>query len=150
MKKIIAISGKAGSGKDTIFETIQKTKGVEKKVAFADKLKKVSSAFVGVSEIDKNETYTTARGEMTGRELLQIIATEVFRNNFHENVWAVAVSSTIEDIFKKNDLVVVTDLRFNNEAEELIKIAEKCDARLHFIRVGKTFIRNNRSTQSCF
>ena len=136
MKKIIAISGKAGSGKDTVFEIIKKEQSTAVRIAFSEVLKNVVSAFVG-ERVNKDRVYKTARGDMTGRELLQIIGTEVFRNNFHRDVWASVCFFRIKKLLKDTDLAVVTDLRFNNEAEWLLKLVDECDAEVHFIRVDR-------------
>ena len=115
---LIGISGKIGSGKDTVFEIIQKLcltnngPSWENK-KFADKLKQIASILTGISvdnfedqefkkvilgpewgkETKSNSLNTTEPfvEMMSVRELLQKLGTEVMRNSLHQNVWVNAL-----------------------------------------------------------
>ena len=51
-------------------------------------------------------------GPMTVRELLQVLGTDVFREQVYQNTWAEA---PFRQDWKENDLVLIPDCRFPNE-----------------------------------
>jgi hypothetical protein len=102
---IIGISGKIGSGKDTIAQIISETSEKQWEVKkFAGKLKQIASMLTGIS-VDKFEdqdfkntflgpewdTYGVFRMQMKVRELLQKLGTEAMRNGLHTNTWVNAL-----------------------------------------------------------
>ena len=103
---IISISGKIGSGKDTIAEIIkEKMPAAEWEVKkFAGKLKEVATLLTSIP-IDKFEDQSfkqtslpsewndTDNEPMTVRDLLQKLGTEAMRQGLHENVWVNALFS---------------------------------------------------------
>lgn len=129
---LLAIHGFKQSGKDTLADLLVSEYGY-RKVAFADRLKEVLHLMFGVpkeqlwgSDEDKQQLSKVEWKDLVDidkadkddstylsvRELMQIFATEVCR-------------SKIPDIWYKylfvdsNDKVVISDLRFENEAEFL-------------------------------
>ena|ERR1700691_3404040 len=48
----------------------------------------------------------------TPRIALQLFGTEIFRNNFHDNIWVLSLESQIKDI---KTPIIITDCRFPNE-----------------------------------
>lgn len=133
---IISITGKIGSGKDTIAEIIQQSTQLDWEVKkFAGKLKTIAELLCGVpkqnfesQEFKKNQM--TEEWGMTYREFLQKLGTEALRNNLHENVWinalfsdykakTVAVGTSEFDITEKDELPnwIITDTRFPNEMD---------------------------------
>ena len=52
------------------------------------------------------------RGQMTIREVLQIMGTDIFREMFENNVWA---NSPFRRNWSEYDVVIITDCRFPNE-----------------------------------
>ena len=116
---IISISGKIGSGKDTVAEIIKSTTPYYdwKIKKFAGKLKEVASLITGIPmeafedqefkktnlgpEWNRNTTEFIETGviqyhrdvPMTVRELLQYLGTEAMRNHLHQNVWVNALLS---------------------------------------------------------
>jgi dephospho-CoA kinase len=125
MRYILCLHGLAGSGKDTIADYLVNTYNF-KKLFFADALKKVVSIISGWSydylngsTIEYRELRETVKHPIygkTGRELLQYIGTEVFRNNFDENVWINIIKQEIEN---SDENIVVSDCRFMNEVAML-------------------------------
>ena len=133
---IIGISGRMGSGKDTVAKMIQeidaKYRGEETSIweikKYASALKKIASILTGVPETmfeipefkEKNmpENWRNTNGYlMTYREFLQRLGTEAVRNNIHHNAWVNALMSSCT--YKDN--WIVTDVRFHNEMDAIKK-----------------------------
>ena len=133
---IIGISGRMGSGKDTVAKMIQeidaKYRGEEKSIweikKYASALKKIASILTGVPETmfeipefkEKNmpENWRNTNGYlMTYREFLQRLGTEAVRNNIHHNAWVNALMSSCT--YKDN--WIITDVRFQNEMDAIKK-----------------------------
>ena len=53
--------------------------------------------------------------EFTPRLALQLLGTDVFRNNFHKDIWMFSVMSR----YKENENVVISDCRFPNEVQAI-------------------------------
>jgi hypothetical protein len=136
---IISITGKIGSGKDTIADIImQYTPYHDWEIKkFAGKLKVIAEILSGVPKINfedqefKKQDMGPAWG-MTYRDLLQKLGTEAMRNGLHENVWVNALFSdynrewvSIGDNTASEDAFldkiypnwIITDTRFPNELE---------------------------------
>jgi hypothetical protein len=132
---IISISGRIGSGKDTVADIIKQVTPyynweVKK---FAGKLKDIAELLTGVPKtcFESQEFKDRQMGPewgMTYRDLLQKLGTEAMRNGLHENVWVNAlfsdyVASTVAagtsefDITEEDQLPnwIITDCRFPNE-----------------------------------
>ena len=116
--KIVGICGEMGSGKDTLGEMLGGTK-----VSFADPLKKVCAYVFDIPVEDMNTQEGKASVHpngygLTNRRILQIVGTDMFRELINTDVWI--------DKFKRtagqHDYVVVTDLRFDNEAQVILDL----------------------------
>lgn len=133
---IIGISGRMGSGKDTVAKMIQeidaKYRVEETSIweikKYASALKKIASILTGVPETmfevpefkEKNmpENWRNTNGYlMTYREFLQRLGTEAVRNNIHHNAWVNALMSSCT--YKDN--WIITDVRFHNEMDAIKK-----------------------------
>lgn len=116
---IIGISGKIGSGKDTLADLIIKKDSTIVKKSFAYKLKQIG-AFLTGTEI---ELWTTQEGKniwlpewgMTIGTFQQKLGTEAMRNGLHQQVWVHALFAD----WKEGDKWIITDMRFRNEAKEV-------------------------------
>ena len=134
---IISITGKIGSGKDTIADIImQYTPYHDWEIKkFAGKLKVIAEILSGVPKINfedqefKKQDMGPEWG-MTYRDLLQKLGTEAMRNGLHENVWVnalfadygantVAIGTNEFNITETDELPnwIITDCRFPNELE---------------------------------
>jgi hypothetical protein len=135
MKNLIGISGKIGSGKDTVAAIIQELYPQYEVKKFAGKLKDIASILTGipVEKFEDQEFKKTDLGKewsyvypdqyyddgesvmvcMSVRQLLQKLGTDALRDNLHENVW---VNALMAD-FTKDSNWIVTDCRFPNEAK---------------------------------
>jgi hypothetical protein len=147
---IISISGKIGSGKDTVAQIIKETTPhynwqVKK---FAGKLKQIASILtaIPIEKFEDQEFKKTYLGKeweyedgspMTVRDLLQLLGTEAMRNGLHTDAWVNALFADYiaEDEFteyyngtewatKPIGLIypnwLITDTRFPNELDAVI------------------------------
>ena len=139
---IISITGKIGSGKDTVAEIIQQTTQLDWEVKkFAGKLKTIAELLCGVPKqnFESQEFKKTQMSEewgMTYREFLQKLGTEAMRDNLHINVW---INALFADYRPINDELrqsmgnvidysncewpnwIITDTRFPNEMDAVKK-----------------------------
>lgn len=139
MTRIIGLTGKLGSGKDTVFERIRATQGLGYiRVSFADPLKDSVCALFGIDRDDMerlkreddNRSITVWADddypiEMNMRTLLQRYGTESHRDIFGDNFWVDVAMKQIDEYSQKmdagNKTFVFTDVRFPNEAEAIIE-----------------------------
>jgi hypothetical protein len=124
---IISITGKIGSGKDTIADIImQYTPYHDWEIKkFAGKLKDIAEILSGVPKINfedqefKKQDMGPEWG-MTYRDLLQRLGTEAMRNGLHENVWVNALFADYHFNIEEDEQMpnwLITDCRFPNELE---------------------------------
>jgi len=110
---IISVTGKIGSGKDTVAQIIQECTPYHKWEVkkWAGKLKVIAELITGIPKEkfeDQDFKYTNLpecwdrklqsgrskiHRSMTVRDLLQLLGTEAMRNGLHENVWVNALMS---------------------------------------------------------
>jgi hypothetical protein len=127
---IIGLIGYAQSGKDS-FASFLLPFGWRRH-ALADALKKTAyvlnpivenldgSGVVRLAWLVDNVGWEQAKQSKDVRELLQRLGTEVGHNLLGENVWVNLLSKRIAE--SEDDLVVVTDVRFPNEAEWILDL----------------------------
>lgn len=114
---IIAVSGKIGSGKNTVCDIISNHFANTKVLAFADDLKKFVSIITNLplelmyTEEGKN-TYVPSYNMSVG-EMLQKIGTDALRTHFDTDIWVKSLFNKIQE----NDTILIPDLRFKNEAQ---------------------------------
>ena len=119
---IIGISGKMGTGKDTVAREIIKAYPEYnfRKVSFGYNVKKIVSILTGIdmrtilSRKIKNE-FLTEWGYTVG-EMFQIIGTDSIRDNLTENAWIYSLFNNIKD----GENIIITDVRFKNEAYSIL------------------------------
>lgn len=121
--KVVGIHGLAGSGKDTVAELIRNY--YTDKVAlyaFADPLKEACAVAFGVPVSHfYDETMKERIDEFWGityRDMLQRFGTEAMRNTFRQDFWLLRAENYIKHIEDADyDLLIITDVRFENEAK---------------------------------
>ena len=130
---IIGLSGYAQSGKDTIAEYLINNHGFTK-VAFADPIREalyeldpIVTVLNGVQVTVKPAIDLYGWDEAKTifpeiRRLIQRFGTEVGREMWNENFW---VKRAFDKIRKINGDVVVTDVRFTNEADAITILSGK-------------------------
>lgn len=131
---IIGLNGRLKSGKDTTFGIIQELYPEAKRVSFADPLKDSAAAALGIDrelmeqmKADEDAMWMLfdSAGNAVGpmfntREYLQRYGTEAHREVFGDDFWVdMALAPELDH---SNDLLVVTDMRFPNEAQRVLDL----------------------------
>jgi hypothetical protein len=121
---LIGISGKIGSGKDTVGSILQDYSDDNAEdyqiKKFATKLKEIAALLIGcdVSDFEDREFKEKELGEewngLTPRKILQLLGTEAGREIIHPNIWVNALFADFED-----SNWIITDVRFPNEAQAI-------------------------------
>ena len=127
-KIIIGITGKAGSGKDTLASYLESQGFI--KLSFGSAVKDIVSIVTGwprdfVEGINEErqlrETLIHPEYNKTCREMMQFIGTDLFRKQLNDNIWVNIIKNKIESD-KINNKFVITDVRFDNEAQMIKSI----------------------------
>lgn len=107
---VITISGKMGSGKDTVAkylkEELEKSGQTVLITHYADLLKYICKTFL---EWD-------GKKDDAGRKLLQTVGTDIFRRN-DENFFCTFLVEVLKNLGWMWDFVLIPDARFQNEIE---------------------------------
>lgn len=133
MVKVIGLAGPGGVGKSTTakglvkaFNKLQPRYKVTN-MAFADPIYQVANLLTGIEistlksqeykEViwNKNTAPMPCLIDWTPRKFLQIVGTECFRDNIHNNFWVESAIRIAES--KGYDIVIMEDTRFPNEFE---------------------------------
>lgn len=132
---IIGLTGYKSSGKNTVGDFLVDLFDF-KEESFAESLKRATAEIFGwpyeLLEGKTNESrefreqidgfWTEKFGfEITPRWVLQHLGTEVFRNNFLDNIWIDSLEHRISVYDQLFGNVVITDVRFVNEIDFIIK-----------------------------
>lgn len=124
MTIIVAICGKAGSGKDTAARILSEMLSFTR-IAFADPLKE---ALAIIANEPVEYYHDNAKKEeicplfnMTRREAMQKFGTEAVRGVLGDNIWLERALQSIKTLqeTRGRSRYVVTDCRFDNEARAL-------------------------------
>jgi hypothetical protein len=146
--KIVGITGRKFSGKDTVADYMCKNFGYLK-IAFADMLKCVCGILFGLTfeqMYGSQKEVCNAVFGLSSRQILQYVGTEIFRNNMsslHKNIgndfWILCVDKQINKIknVNPNAHFVISDVRFNNEINYIHE--NKCKV----IRIIRSCVLNN-------
>jgi dephospho-CoA kinase len=119
---IIGLSGYAQSGKDTIAQILVEDYGYSR-IAFADIIRTavyrlnpiVSLEGLRLAHLVDLEGWDIAKQLPEVRRLLQVMGSEVGRDMIDPQIW---VEITLGTAHRK-DKIVISDVRFRNEAEEI-------------------------------
>lgn len=122
MTMLIGLTGKAGCGKDTIASMLHMQHGFSK-VSYAAPLKIAISSMLGVSLADLEDRYfkeaTIPSIGKSPRQMMQTLGTEWGRNLVNKDLWLILANESIRRHRKEEKSVVVTDVRFENEAQDI-------------------------------
>lgn len=139
---IIGICGFQSSGKDIIADYLIKEHGFIK-LSFASTLKDIISIIFGWprdklegltsedrqwrEQVDNWWSNTLQIPQLTPRYVMQYFATDLFRNQFHIDIWVKIVENKLNTILEsvngKN--IVISDCRFGNEINMIIRLGGK-------------------------
>lgn len=123
---IVGMAGKAGSGKDTFAQELSTVYGFKRDALAAPIKRFVEDVFrVSWEIVDGTTKYGREQREKelkhwpgwTVRKLLQIIGTELMRNNICKDIWVRSIVLRMNEEPETN--WIVTDVRFPNEMEKL-------------------------------
>jgi hypothetical protein len=127
LPRLIGLCGHARAGKDTVAKLVQRVEPITEIMAFADPLKKICANVFGFSwnqlygdARDRPDTrYTLANGQpLTARYALQRLGTDWGRDCDPE-IWIKYGLRRARKLREKGYAVVITDVRFLNEAEAI-------------------------------
>lgn len=159
MTDVIALTGYAGVGKDTVADILVRDHGYTK-LSFADKVKELLLAvnpwiivpeFGGTARLQaliNTMGWHKAKRYPEVRRLLQELGTET-RNVISEDVW---INPIIDFITHEEspEKIVVSDVRFANELEALRNIACHCCLTVTVVRLTRAEIgpANDHQTET--
>jgi len=132
---IIGICGFKSSGKDTVADYLIKEHGYVK-YSFASVVKDIISLMFGWSreklegltkedrewreQIDPWWSQTLQMPLLSPRYVMQYIATDLFRDSFHPDIWVKIVENQLIQCGNQN--VVISDCRFRNEIDMIRRL----------------------------
>jgi dephospho-CoA kinase len=120
---LIGLLAKKRNGKDTVADYLVENYGFIK-LSFADPVKQACKHIFSLTNEqlygDKKEIIDHY-WKKTPRELLQIVGTDMFRNNFDKHIWIKSLKKKYLDIIKNNQNanIVISDVRFLNELQSI-------------------------------
>jgi len=119
MKKILALTGAAGSGKDTAAERLVGQHGFQR-FAFADHMKDVLAVLFAPLGIEKDVFFDRFKKEavipslgVSPRHIMQTFGTDWARQMIKDDIWLMIAKAKLQAASAN---VVITDVRFENEA----------------------------------
>jgi hypothetical protein len=139
-KKIIGISGKIGSGKDTFAELLaEQLRDKVERHALSDKLRLITEIVSGIRMTTTHEAnkpfcneirnYTQDQKNIvikqfdkTIGETLQLVGTDLFRDNYDTDIWVKSLfNEELDNKLNDGKIIVVPDVRFVNEADYILQ-----------------------------
>lgn len=121
---LVGICGEAGAGKDTVAAIIHKY-FASHTMAFADPIRAAVSAMldIPISTLQHRESKEERIIDLgkSPRQIMQLLGTEFGREMIHPELWLKIASSRLQKHLKTS-YVVITDVRFDNEAEMIHKL----------------------------
>lgn len=119
---LIGIHGPLESGKDTVAQTIISSfPKIYTQYAFAWPIKKACQIMFGFTEKDMNDRVLKERIHprwgITPRKAMQLLGTEYGRNMIRKDIWIIRAQMEIENNKAEGYGTVISDVRFDNEAE---------------------------------
>lgn len=134
---IVGICGLIGAGKDTVADCLVNMHEFRRE-SFAGTLKDAVAAVFGWDRTllegrtkearewrEQVDSWWSARlnmPDLTPRWVLQYWGTEVFRRNFHDDIWIASLENKLRN---SRDDIVISDCRFPNEIESIKRAGGK-------------------------
>lgn len=159
---IIGICGNIGSGKDTVANILIKERDYIK-LSFASALKDAVAVIFGWDremlegatnesriwreQVDEWWSKRLNLPCLTPRWILQHWGTDILRDKFHKDIWIASLERKIIKLSKENN-IVITDCRFENEIQVLRRLGAKI-IRINRINLqGNSLILQNHSSEN--
>jgi len=126
---IIGLAGKKYSGKDTAGLFFKENGYI--RIAFADPLKEICQIAFGLTdeELYHDKEKIVDEWQVSSRKLMQIVGTELFRNELAKQLPRIGESIWLRIAEKKikqaGQNVVITDVRYENEAAMIRRLGGK-------------------------
>jgi len=112
---LIGLTGRAQSGKDSVADYLEVQHGFFR-IAFADPIKSaLDAALCEDMDRDDKEAVIDWIGK-SPRELMQTLGTEWGRQMIAEDIWIRCLARAIDGPLDVDDMIVIPDVRFENEA----------------------------------
>ena len=119
--KLIGITGKARSGKDTVAQMLYAQHAFTR-IAFADPLKLAAQQMFGLTTEqtwhDSHKEEVIPYWGMSPRQMFQLLGNEAVKPVFGDDVWIKRWSMSYA-VFRDTDDIVVPDVRFDHEAAHI-------------------------------
>ena len=119
MTRLIGITGKAGSGKDTMKEMILELRPEYEAYSFARKLKDTAEFMFGWTQeqIEDREFKEAIDPEwgFSPRRAMQLLGTE-FGRALREDLWLLFATKKLREVTAQGKGLILADVRFENEA----------------------------------
>lgn len=122
--KIIGVAGPARSGKDTVGDYLLGSRHGYQSYSFAQPMKDMICIMLGKSEdwINEHKEEMMENIGASPRKMLQTLGTDWGRDMIHKDIWMMLGLIFINNCRSSGiDGVVITDVRFDNEAEMIRK-----------------------------
>lgn len=122
-RKIIGLTGRRRSGKDTVASFLVDRRGFTR-LSFADPLKEATKSlfFFSDDQLEKRKEQVDPRYGVSPRRVLQCLGTDLIRDQLQdllgmsEPIFLASMRSRIHDAITTNRSVVISDVRFPDEA----------------------------------
>lgn len=114
---IIGLTGRAGSGKDTLASYLVVHHGFTQ-LAYADPIRDMLELGMGIESHhlrEDKESLIPWLG-VSGRHLMQTLGTEWGRDLIRQDLWRLLLMRRLDRLQEETDRFVISDLRFENEA----------------------------------
>ena len=118
--KLIGLIGRARSGKDTVAGYLAR-RHMFAHVAFADPVKDMLEVVFGNLFRDGDREKPIDWLGKSPRQLMQTLGTEWGRTQVHPELWVLLMEQKIQNAIEFNLDLVISDVRFLNEADMILK-----------------------------
>lgn len=144
--RVIGLVGPAGCGKDTVADMILplhmecngRNTDTAVKMAFADPLRAACKAVFALEDDDmidrvKKEQVIERWGK-SPRQMMQLLGTDCVRSNIGHDHWVKLMHYRLRDV--KDGCVVISDVRFQNEADYIRSLTNSTLVRICRLTAG--------------
>lgn len=117
--RLIGLHGPARSGKDTVGQMLVDGFCVER-ISFAEPIRDALRGMMGLTDEHFHGSLKEVQMPWLGkspRQLMQTLGTEWGRGVVHPDLWLLLAQRKIDAFFERGRSVVITDVRFENEAD---------------------------------